>query len=278
MNRWITPLRLGLIALSLTLSLLPIVWTLLASVELLPDNSVSPPHWSVPASLERYLEVGVAEHRFGLELFTGTVLALVVTLLATAVAFCAAFALARSRFKGRRVLVQSFLILASLPVISYLMPLRDWMARLHLYGSFVATALAEAALFAPLAAFVLYGYLNRASSEPEEAAYLEGATVSQILGRIVLPMAVPGMAATAILVFVLSWNQVLLPLILTTPIHTIPVAMLDFFTFERELEWPTAAAALIVSLLPVLLAVGLAQGWLERFSLFVDSEHLSTSD
>lgn len=276
MSRWKNRLRSTLIILVLLPGLLPIGWTILASIELLPDNSVSPPQWSTPSSIERYLEVGVTEHRFGLELLTGTVLAIVVTLIATTIAFFAAFALARSRFRGRRIVVQSFLILASLPVISYLMPLRDWMARFHLYGNFTATALAEAALFAPLAAFVLYGYFNRASSEPEEAAYLEGATIGQMIGRIVLPMAAPGVAATAIIVFVLSWNQVLLPLILTTPIHTIPVAMLDFFTFERELEWPTAAAALMVSLLPVVLAVGLAQGWLERFSLNVESDGTST--
>ncbi len=259
-----------LVGFVLLLSLLPIIWTLLASLELLPDNSASPPIWSFPASLERYLEIGVAESRFGLELLTGTVIAAVVTLLATTVAFFAAFALARSNFLGRRVLVQSFLILASLPVISYLMPLRDVFVRLHLYGSYAATTLAEAALLAPLAAFVLYGYFNRTSSEPEEAAYIEGATLFQVVRWIVLPMSAPSVAATAILLFVLSWNQVLLPLILTTPVHTIPVALTDFFTFERELEWPTAAAALMVSLMPVGGAVGLAQGWLERFSLYVE--------
>ena len=66
----------------------------------------------------------------------------------------------------------------------------------------------------------------------------------------------------------LSWNQFLVPLVLTTSqVKTIPVAMSDFFTFERELEWPTAAAALMVSLLPLAALVAVAHRALQRFTL-----------
>jgi len=67
---------------------------------------------------------------------------------------------------------------------------------------------------------------------------------------------------------VLNWNLFLVPLVLTlSHIKTIPVAMSDFFTFERELEWPTAAAALIGSLLPLVVFVTLSHRALEQFSL-----------
>jgi ABC-type glycerol-3-phosphate transport system permease component len=68
--------------------------------------------------------------------------------------------------------------------------------------------------------------------------------------------------------FVLNWNMLLVPLI-AAGIHvkTIPVAMADFFTFERELEWPVAAAALLVSLVPVALLVAFSRRLLDRFSL-----------
>src|SRR5207244_4192045 len=99
-------------------------------------------------------------------------------------------------------------------------------------------------------------------------AMLEGASLWQVLAWVVLPQARPGLAATGLVLFVLSWNQFLVPLVLTTSrVKTIPVAMSDFFTFERELEWPTAAAALIVSLLPLAVLVTAAHRTLERFAL-----------
>jgi ABC-type glycerol-3-phosphate transport system permease component len=77
-----------------------------------------------------------------------------------------------------------------------------------------------------------------------------------------------GLIATAVIVFVLSWNQYFLPLVLTNiHIKTIPVMMRDFFTLEREFEWPVAAAVLILSLLPVSGVAIIAHRALQRFSL-----------
>ena len=70
------------------------------------------------------------------------------------------------------------------------------------------------------------------------------------------------------MLFVLDWNMLLVPLVLTGgEVKTVPVAMSDFFTFERELEWPTAAAALVVSLAPVALLVAAFHRLLEQFRL-----------
>ena len=130
--------------------------------------------------------------------------------------------------------------------------------------------LSEAAVTAPLAVFVLHGALAQLPTEWEEAAVLDGAGLAAIVGRVVLPLAAPSLAATAIVLFVIDWNMLIVPLVLTSgDIKTIPVALSDFFTFERELEWPTAAAALIVSLAPVAVLVTVFHGVLDRFSLDV---------
>jgi multiple sugar transport system permease protein len=84
----------------------------------------------------------------------------------------------------------------------------------------------------------------------------------------VFPLVAPSVAATAIVLFVIDWNMLLVPLVLTSgEIKTIPVGMSDFFTFERELDWPTAAAALVVSLAPLALLVAMFHRLLERFRL-----------
>jgi len=83
-----------------------------------------------------------------------------------------------------------------------------------------------------------------------------------------LPTAAPIAAATVIVLFVLDWNLLLTPLVLTgIQVRTLPVVLTDFFTLERELDWPTAAAALTISLIPVLILVGLLNRLLDRFTL-----------
>lgn len=273
MSRYIRLSRRGVfLAFVVAVCVLPLVWTLLASFEIVPDNIPSPPQWSTHPSLEQYLEVGIDQPAFMLKVLTSLVVALCTTLLATTVSFFAAYSLARSQFRGRTTIVQCFLVLASLPVISYLVPLNIVTNVLHLTDTIPGIVLAETALYSPLAVYVLFGYFSGVSPEMEEAARLDGATVLRTLRNIVLPANIIGVVATAIILFVLSWNQLLIPLVIATPhVNTIPTAVIDFFTFERELDWSTAAAALIVSLLPVAILVAAAHPVVEKFSLDISS-------
>ena len=245
----------------------PLVWTLLASFGILPNNNIFPPTWTVAPTLDNYIEVGVTDPTFLPSVLSSLALSTCVTLLTIAVTFLAVYALVHSRFRGHDLLVQSLLILACLPVISYVLPLQNTLRLAHLFDTFSGLVLSEAGLFAPLAAYVLYGYLSQISADVEDAARLDGAGVFQTLRWVILPMTAPGVAATAIIVFVLGWNQLLLPLLLTARVKTIPTHVIDFFTFERELTWPVAAAALVVSLLPIGMFVALAHRLLEQFQL-----------
>lgn len=250
------------------LVMLPFLWTLLASLGITPRNSSHPPVWSGSPSLAAYAEIGTASPGFLLKLLTSLALSTLATLLAVLVAFPAAYRLTRGRWRGHRAVVQGFLILASLPVMAYIIPLSDTLRRMHLHDTFAGLALAQTAVYLPLAVYVLCGYLGHISVEFEEAARLDGATSWQILVQVMWPLALPGIAATSIILLVLNWNLFLVPLIIATgQIKTVPVAMSDFFTFERELEWPTAAAAMLTALLPLVVMVAVAHPWLEQFSL-----------
>jgi multiple sugar transport system permease protein len=255
------------LVLLLLFCIVPLAWVLLASLGIRPDNNVFPPTWTTAPTFANYVEVGVTDPSFVPSVVTSVAVSTCTTTLTIAVSFLAVYALSHSRCRGHDLLVQSFLILASLPVISYVIPLQNTLRIVHLYDSFVGLLLSETALFAPLAAYVLYGYFSQMSGDIEEAAHLDGAGLFATLRWIVLPMTASGVAATAIIIFVLSWNQLLLPLILTGRVKTLPTHLMDFFTFERELEWPVAAAALVVSLLPIGVFVALAHRLLEQFHL-----------
>ena len=190
----------------------------------------------------------------------------IAALLSVAASFPAAFALARSA--AARALSQGFLVLASLPVMAYVIPLSDLSRRLHILNTFAGLTLTQAAVTAPLAVFVLHGAVTQLPSDWEDAALLDGAGLLRVLVRVVLPLLAPSVAATFIVMFVLDWNMLLVPLVLTSgDIKTVAVGMSDFFTFERELDWPTAAAALVVSVAPLAILVGLFHRLLERFAL-----------
>ncbi|TMI75683.1 MAG: carbohydrate ABC transporter permease [Bacillati bacterium ANGP1] len=248
--------------------IVPLIWTLLASFQIKPEAHGWPPAWTLPPSAKSYAEVMTEVSGFPRVYATSLIVSITTTLLTIGTAFLAAYSLARWRFRGTRAVVQSFLVLASLPAMAYVIPLSDFTRELHLRDTFAGVALASAAVYAPLAVYILYGYLEQVPRSLEEIAHLEGARLFQIVWKVVVPAAAPGLAATAVLVFVLDWNLFLVPTALTlNHVKTIPVALSDFYTYERELEWSNAAAALTLSLLPVAALVALAHRILEQFSL-----------
>ena len=244
--------RAILVGIALLVVTLPPLWSLLASVDVLPDDSQSPPTWSWPPNLDNYVDIGVTSPDFAPDLATSIGVSAVATALTVLVSFLAAYSLSRSSYRGIPTAVQGFLILASVPVMAYAIPLSDAARHLRLYDTSIGVALADTAVFAPLAVYILYGYLKQVPIDLEESAHLEGASYWQIVWRVVAPLAAPGVWATAIIVFVLNWNLLLVPQVLSeTHVKTIPLLLTDFFKLEREIDWPSAAAVLVTSLIPV---------------------------
>ena len=256
------------LATALVIFLLPLAWTLAAAFGLSPDDGHRPPTWSLPPTLDHFLEVGLAAPTFWQQIATSLVVSAGAAFIAVATAFLAAYGLARSRLRHGRVIGQGFLILATLPVMAYVLPLDELLRRVHLGDTLPGVMLSEAAVTAPLATYVLLGFLRRLSPEWEEAAWLEGAGLGRVLRTVVLPLSAPTIGAVVIILFVLDWNLLLVPLVVAgVDVKTVSVGMTDFFTFERELDWPTAAAALTLSLLPLLIVVAVFHRLLDRFTL-----------
>lgn len=264
-RRQVRALGIGLALLTWTL---PLAWTALASLGITPDNTHSPPTWRLSPTIGEYATIAVLVPDLARQVFASAGLGVVVMLLALTVGLPASHGLVRSTLRSRIWLIQGCLVLSSLPVMAYVLPLDDTLRRVGLHATLVGTVAAETAVFAALAVYALCGYVAQVSVDLEDAARLEGASTLRVLWSVVMPSTAPGLVATGLVLFVLDWNLLLVPLVVGTPGNrTIPVAMVDFFMFERGVEWPPAAAALIVSLLPPALIVSLAHRALERFSL-----------
>jgi multiple sugar transport system permease protein len=244
---------------------LPLLWTLLAAFGLEPEGK----GFKGEFTLAHFGEVGTFDPAFtGGFLYTLFVTGLG-TFMTLVCALPAAYRLAQLHNRWVSGLIMPcLLVLAVIPVIGYGLPLSDLSHRVGLYGNIIGLGLAYAGEQLPLALYVLHGYLVQLPPSLEEAARLEGAGWGAVLWRVVLPLVSGGVAATGVLVFVLNWNLFLLPSLLTehSP-QVLPMVMRDFFAFERELEWPTAAAALLASLAPAFILVLVGQHTLDKFTL-----------
>ncbi|OGH59256.1 MAG: hypothetical protein A3G34_02955 [Candidatus Lindowbacteria bacterium RIFCSPLOWO2_12_FULL_62_27] len=239
-------------------SLAPSLWTLLTSVKTNAEI-FSRPLTYLPAawSIENYS--GMFEQRpFGLYIRSSLIVAAGSTLLALLLAAPAAYAIARFRMRGKRTFELGMLAFSMIPAAVLLAPLTSAARTLGLSNSYLALASIHAALNLPFAVWMLTAFFRQLPVELEEAGRIDGYTRLGVLRAIVLPLAAPALAATAILLFIFSWNEFVVSLILMTrdSTRTVPVgiAMLSGAT-AYEVPWGQISAAVVLTTFPVVAAV-----------------------
>ncbi|MGP3932169.1 carbohydrate ABC transporter permease [Nonomuraea sp. KM88] len=141
------------------------------------------------------------------------VLSALTTLATLAVCVLGAYATARLRFRGRGAVGALFLSVYVLPGIALAVPLYVLFSRLGLRGSLVGLVIIYMATTVPLAIYMLRNYFESVPVSVEEAGAIDGAGRMQIIGRIVLPMTMPGIAATGLYIFMIAWNEYLYALL-----------------------------------------------------------------
>ena len=146
--------------------------------------------------------------------------------LTVVIAVLAAYAFARLNFRFKRVIFVSVLATLLLPAYATLIPLYRIMSSFGLINTYIAVILVYTSGFLPLATWILYNYFNSIPRSLEEAAFVDGASWMGTLIRIVVPVALPGIAAAAIITFLLGWAQFLFPLVLTSDLSAQPVTVI----------------------------------------------------
>ncbi|MEO3795837.1 carbohydrate ABC transporter permease [Nonomuraea sp. B10E15] len=141
------------------------------------------------------------------------VLSALTTLATLVVCVLGAYATARLRFRGRGAVGALFLSVYVLPGIALAVPLYVLFSRLGLRGSLVGLVIIYMATTVPLAIYMLRNYFESVPVSVEEAGAIDGAGRMQIIGRIVLPMTMPGIAATGLYIFMIAWNEYLYALL-----------------------------------------------------------------
>ena len=235
--------------LALLILVYPTVWVLIASFRT-PETMFASSRWEF--TLGNY--VGLMQSGFGRNIANSMLLCLVSVAISTVLAANAAYAFSRLRFRGRNLLFDSILFGQTFPWIILVTPVFILCARLGLLNNPASMIFVYVAITLPFSIYLLVGYLRAVPRSLDEAAIIDGASRLQIIWKIVFPVMLPGIVATATYAFLLCWSEYLFALALLTDdeAKTMPLALYVYFG-ENVTEWGNVMAASALTTLPTLL-------------------------
>jgi multiple sugar transport system permease protein len=238
--------------------LLPLLWVASLSLRPMADLFAFPPRLLPQHPTFAGYQAVLTGSPLALYLLNSVKLVSATVLCALALAVPSAYALSRLRFRrpGLRPLVMLGMLSVQLvsPLVTVL-PLYRWFSTFGLINSHAAVILVYVALSAPFATWMLTGFLDTVPVALDEAARIDGCTRLQSLLRVLLPVMLPGLASTAILVAISSWGQFIAPFVLLTRdgLYPVSVGILDYQSSSDSVSTNLLAAAAILSALPAML-------------------------
>jgi len=230
--------------------LAPVVWLLSTSFKQQLDIFASPPRLIGSITFANYRQV-LGDAEFMKSFLNSVLVSSGTVVLSMLLALPAAYGLSRLRSRAKVALLSWVLLVRAAPGMIYVIPFFVSFTQLGLMDTRTGLIIANTVFTAPLAIWILIAFFDGIPHEIEEAALVDGATRWQIFMRVAVPIAAPGIASGAILVFIFAWNEFLFALTMTRfEAKTASVAILNYMGYEGT-EWGKVAAAGILILLPV---------------------------
>ena len=241
-------------------SLVPFYWLVITSLKKgasLGQGELFP---SQP-TIDNYLSV-FGNGDFLLALRNSVIIAVATTAIALLFASFAAYALARLKMRRKALVLTLVLSVTTFPAIAIAAPMFAIWREIGLYDTLLGLIIPKLTFALPLAIYTLTSFFRDIPRELEESAYVDGATPFQAFRSVILPLAVPGLATTAILVFISVWNEFLLAVTLTSSpaARPVPVAI-AFFNGMSEFDIPLGriSAASVIVTIPLVVLVLICQ-------------------
>ena len=158
------------------------------------------------------------------------------TIVSITVATLGAYSLARLRFPGSESIGRFVLLTYTVPSVLLLIPLFKIVVTLNLANNLIALVITYTTFSVPFCVWLLRSYFQSLPRDLEEAAMVDGASRLGALFRVILPLSVPGIVATALFAFILAWNEFLFALVFTTTsdVKTLPIGVSTTFTAEQN--------------------------------------------
>jgi sorbitol/mannitol transport system permease protein len=241
------------------LFVLPVLWMVLTSLHSEADAATNPPAVLAPMTLEGYREFFSGAASPWPPLLNSLTASIVSTALVLLLAFPAAYALSIKPVRKWTDVLFFFLSTKMLPVVAGLLPLYLFAQYSGLLDNIWLLIVFYTSMNLPIAVWMMHSFLSEVPVEMLEAASMDGASLTRTLRSVVAPVVLPGIAATALICFIFSWNELLFARVLTATVaETSPVFLTSFVTSQGLFLAQLCAAAFVVSL-PVLVAGFAAQ-------------------
>jgi multiple sugar transport system permease protein len=240
------------LAVFVAFALFPLFWLLKVSItpnDLLYSEGVR--LWPSHATVAHYVSV-IQHTQFPLYFRNSVIVSAMTALLSTLIAAAAGYGFSRFRFRGKLWILGVMLVTQMFPLVMIVAPIFRLLAPLGLTNSLSGLVLVYMAFNVPFASFLMQSFFDGIPKELEEAAMIDGATRFQALRRIILPLTLPGLAATAGFVFTGAWSELLFALMLnsSSQVSTFPVGLLSFVS-KFSVDFGQMMAAGVLALIPV---------------------------
>jgi len=235
----------------------PLLWALISSLK--PETELIQAQLIIKnITLDHYNDLfGLTD--FAQFFINSIIVGIIATFLCTIVATFAAYSF--TRFTYRWSVERLSLLVYIIPPVLLVIPIYLIFQRFHLNNSYLGLALSHSTFMLPFATLLLVAYFRGIPVDLDEAALIDGASRIKVITNVILPLALPGMVATGIIVFAFSWNDYLyaFTLISVPELRTIPLGIAQF-SQSQYMEWGMLMAAAVVTTLPMLLFFLFIQG------------------
>jgi trehalose/maltose transport system permease protein len=238
------------------LSILPLLWVFKMSIITRAELIQTPPT-ILPADLtgENYAAI-FADPGFQRALINSLVIAGTTTVICLLFGSVAAYAIARLRFRFKGVFMTLILAISFFPAVAIIAPLFVQFSELGIVNTYLAMIIPDTVFTLPLTVWILVAFFRELPFELEEAAKVDGATTIQAFTRIIVPLSAPGVFTTAILSFILAWNEFLFANTFAFDESTQPVTVvIPNFAGVFTVNYGAQAAAAVVVTIPLVILV-----------------------
>jgi multiple sugar transport system permease protein len=248
------------VVLTVLFCLAPIIWQLLTSLK--TNGAIA----SIPTiyfpnlsqlTLDQYQKL-FERRPFFSYILNSAIVSFASTILALGVGSPAAYALARLRLQGRKIILAAVLLITLFPPILLFLGLLEIVRYLNLGNNYLALIIPYTAINLPLTILVMRSFFQQIPKDLEDAARVDGYSIPRMLLEVVLPMTIPALVTTGILAFIAAWNEFIFALTFITreDLKTVPVAGAQLGGASPfEIPYGPIAAATVLGTLPLVLLV-----------------------
>ncbi len=255
----------ALLGVAAVVTLFPVAWMLTVSVRPNVEVMKIPPQW-IPSvfTWEAYTQV-LGNPRYLRTFLNSYLVSLAVTLLSLLIGALAAYALARFRFRGQRLVLMFLIVTQMFPLVLLCIPYFRVMVRLGLFDTLAALMLVYTTFTLPFCILMLRAYFAEVPREIEEAALVDGCSRLGAIARILLPMSVPALVGSGLYTFLLAWNEFLFAVVLIESWENRVITMAIYSLLaEFVTEWNMMMAFSLLASAPLVVAFIFLQRYVVR--------------